>query len=261
MIQIEHLTCVREGRTVLADVSLQVAAGEVVGVLGANGAGKSSLLAAVAGDLHTSQGKIALDGQLVGRTRPRQLARLRALLPQTSVLEFDLPVPEVVAMGAYPFDELTAAQVQVLVDAALIQADAADLATRHYAGLSGGEQQRVQLARVLVQTLAACQLNSKASLLLDEPTASLDPRHQHGVLAAVQALARQQQLAVLVVLHDVNLAARWCDRLLLLRHGQAVAEGTPQAVLRCEILQAVYDMPARVLPDPDDAARVLVLFG
>ncbi len=261
MIRIDNLICVREGRTVLADVSLHVAPGEVVGVLGANGAGKSSLLAAVAGDLPISQGNITLGDQAVSHARQRQLARLRALLPQTSVLEFDLPVPEVVAMGAYPFDELTAAQVQALVNAALTQADAADLAPRHYAGLSGGEQQRVQFARVLVQTLATCQSHGKAALLLDEPTASLDPRHQHGVLAAVCALARQQQIAVLVVLHDVNLAARWCDRVLLLKQGRTVAEGKPQDVLRRETLHTVYDMPVRVLADPDDPARLLVLFS
>ncbi|GGP26374.1 heme ABC transporter ATP-binding protein [Silvimonas amylolytica] len=261
MIRIEQLRCQREGRTVIDAVSLHVAAGEVVGVLGANGAGKSSLLAAVAGDLPLNGGTITLAGQPITRLRQRQLARQRTLLPQTSALEFDLPVPEVVAMGAYPFDELTAMQIEQLVSTTLTRADASELATRHYAGLSGGEQQRVQFARVLLQTLAACQVNGNAVLLLDEPTGSLDPRHQHGLLASVRALAQEQGIAVLVVLHDVNLAARWCDRLLLLKAGREVAQGAPQAVLQAETLCAVYDMPARVLVDPDEPGRLLVLFG
>ncbi|GGP20423.1 heme ABC transporter ATP-binding protein [Silvimonas iriomotensis] len=261
MIQIDQLSCQREGRVVIDQLSLSVATGEVLGVLGANGAGKSSLLAAVAGDLPPGSGSIRLAGQPLPRLRQRQLARQRALLPQTSALEFDLPVPEVVAMGAYPFDELTATVIEQLVADALMRADAADLAGRHYAGLSGGEQQRVQFARVLLQTLAACQVSGSAVLLLDEPTASLDPRHQHGLLAAVRALAAEHPIAVLTVLHDVNLAARWCDRLLLLKQGQQVAQGTPGEVLQAETLHSVYDMSARVLADPDDPGRLLILFG
>ncbi|WP_283148604.1 heme ABC transporter ATP-binding protein [Silvimonas soli] len=260
MIAVRQLRCVREGRVVLDDISFAVKAGEFIGVLGANGAGKSSLLAALAGDLPLQTGDITLNGVALKQLTQRQLARQRALLPQSPTLAFDLPVPEVVAMGAYPFEDLAAAQIEELITQALALADAADLAGRHYAGLSGGEQQRVQFARVLLQILAASP-STERLLLLDEPTSSLDPKHQHGLLSAVRELAQREQLAVLVVLHDVNLAARWCDRLLLLNDGKMLADGKPAEVLTAQNMHALYGMSADVLEYPPGSGRQLVLFG
>lgn len=260
MIVARQLRCLREGRVVLDDISFTANAGELIGVLGANGAGKSSLLAALAGDLAAQSGNITLNGVALHQLTQRQLARQRALLPQSPALAFDLPVPEVVAMGAYPFDDLAAAQTETLIAQALALADATDLAGRHYAGLSGGEQQRVQFARVLLQILAANPDTARV-LLLDEPTSSLDPKHQHGLLNAVRELARNEHLTVLVVLHDVNLAARWCDRLLLLSAGKMLADGKPAEVLNTQTMHALYGMPAEVLEYPPGSERLLVLFG
>ncbi len=148
-----------------------------------------------------------------------------------------------------------------LVDFAPCTADARALAERRYATLSGGEQQRVQFARVLVQLLARRSPGEYRVLFLDEPTASLDPRHQIALLQAVSGLIREQGVAALVVLHDVNLAATWCDRLLLLAHGRSVALDTPGRALRAANLQVVYDMPAKVLQHPARSGVPLVLFG
>src|SRR5690606_34952113 len=124
-----------------------------------------------------------------------------------------------------------------------------------------GEQQRVQFARTLVQLLAGRPNGEYRVLFLDEPTASLDPRHQIALLRAVSALARDAGVAVLVVLHDVNLAAAWCDRLLLLSQGREVAQGAPAGVLTPANLQAVYGLPARVMGHPDMPGQPLVLFS
>ncbi len=261
MIVAEQLACARGARTVLSGVDLQLPTGEVLGVLGANGAGKTSLLCTLAGELAPSAGQVHLDGRPLSAWRAKGLARRRAVLPQSPSLAFDLDVSAVVAMGAYPFPELSPAALDAQVLHALTLADAAALAHRRYAALSGGEQQRVHFARALVQALSARPVGEYRALFLDEPTASLDPLHQAGVLQAVSELAHAGELAAMVVLHDVNLAALWCDRVLLLAQGGVVACGTPLAVLTPQNLQAVYGLPARVGPHPDEPERPLVVFG
>ena len=253
--------CHRGARQILSGIDLELRPGEVLGVLGANGAGKSTLLATLAAELPSSEGRLELDGRALADWAPQALARRRAVLPQSPSLGFDLSVRDVVAMGAYPFPEIDPAAHAALLREALAQADAMALADRRYLGLSGGEQQRVQFARVLVQVLGARAAGEYRVLLLDEPTASLDPRHQLLLLRTVQALARAQGIAALVVLHDVNLAAQWCDRLLLLAGGRMVAQGTPAEVLTPCALEQVYEMPASVLPHPLLAHAPLVVFS
>ncbi|WP_148716075.1 heme ABC transporter ATP-binding protein [Chitinolyticbacter meiyuanensis] len=260
MITARHIGCRRGQRTVLTDVSLELAAGEVLGVLGANGAGKSSLLGVLAGELAASHGEVQIAGRPLAELDSAALARHRAVLPQSPTLSFDLSVTEVVSMGAYPYPELAPVEVDALVERGLQLADGLHFVGRRYLQLSGGEQQRVQFARVVVQVLAGKPASSGGCLLLDEPTASLDPRHQQSLLAAAHDLAREEKLAVLCVLHDVNLAARWCDQLLLLAGGETVAYGAPAEVLTPDTLQQVYQIPATVVPHPHDAGRPLVLF-
>jgi iron complex transport system ATP-binding protein len=229
-------------------------------VLGANGAGKSTLLSVLAGELPAASGRIEIDGVSLHEMTPPILARLRTVLPQSSTLSFDLAVTDVVAMGAYPFPEAKPAAVAATVDRALVLADAAHLRGRRYLHLSGGEQQRVQFARAVVQCLVMHRPGAIHFLLLDEPTASLDPRHQQGLMSAAARLAVEEGMGVLAVLHDVNLAARWCHRLLLLGDGRAVACGTPGEVLQPAILRDVYQTAATVLPHPRAAGRPLVIF-
>lgn len=260
MLVARNLSCHRGRREVLSAIDLVLHAGQVVGVLGANGAGKSTLLGTLAGELASGDG-VMLDDLPLRHWPAHELARRRSVLPQSPSLGFDLSVTEVVSMGGYPFPELASDALDALVARALALADASHLADRGYQSLSGGEQQRAQFARTLVQTLACRTAHPYRALLLDEPISSLDPRHQLTLLSAVRELSRTENLAALVVLHDVNLAARWCDRLLLLANGRTLALGDPVSVLTEANLAVAYGMPATVMPSPVHAGVPLVLFG
>lgn len=225
----DSVTLRRGGRCVLENVSMAVRLGECVGVLGANGAGKSSLLAVLAGELPPTSGHVNLGGMPLMQIAPMQLAQRRAVLPQRAGMEFDMTARAVVAMGAYPFPAFSPDQVDMSINDAMARADVLPLASRRYTGLSGGEQQRVHLARVLVQVLAD-EAGPGRYLLLDEPTASQDPAHQLRILHSTRELATSRGLGVVAVLHDMNLAAGWCDRVVLLADGRVWADGPPQQV-------------------------------
>ncbi len=278
MLQAHGIAVQRGERQILADIDLSLPAGQVIGVLGANGAGKSTLLAALAGELSPSAGRITLNGRPLSAWSVAELARCRAVLPQSPSLQFDLPVATVIGMGAYPHarhtrtgaprtdDSRDTARAAIAEDQRILQrvlalADVQDLYERRYCHLSGGEQQRVHLARVLYQLLLARQGNDEYRvLMLDEPTASLDPRHQLHLLSAVHTLAHEENVAALVIVHDLNLAAGCCDRLLLLGQGRVAACGTPAQVLTPDTLRQVYGVEATVLPHPNQPGRPLVVF-
>ncbi|WP_144629974.1 heme ABC transporter ATP-binding protein [Bordetella genomosp. 13] len=258
-LQADDIAVTRGGAAVLTGVSLTLQPGRVLGLLGANGAGKSTLLSTLAGELRPGGGRVLMDGADVAAVPARKQARRRAVLPQKPSLTFDLGVRDVVSMGAYPFPELAPDVVDGLIDAALDQAGVAHLAARRYPELSGGEQQRVQFARVLAQCRAAAREGVPPYLLLDEPISSLDPKHQIELLRTAWTLAHEDGLGVLVIVHDINLAARWCDRLVLLADGKVAAEGGPADVLTPPLLRKVYDIDADVLPHPKIAGKLLVL--
>jgi len=256
----------RGERVVLQDASLVLRPGEVVALLGANGAGKSTLLSLLAGEIKALSAAAAqqpfLNGKPLRELSLGEQARVRAMLPQRSGLAFDLEVFEVVAMGAYPFPELTTAQVGALVELALDKADVAYLANRRYLELSGGEQQRVHFARVILQVLAGRNDDPRGRyLLLDEPTASLDPLHQQGLLMAARELATAERVGVLLILHDVNLAALWSDRVALLANGTVFACDTPVKALTPANLAQVYGMALHVTDHPRHPGTPLVVFG
>ena len=277
MLQAHGIAVQRGERQILSDIDLSLPAGQVIGVLGANGAGKSTLLAALAGELSPSAGRITLNGRPLSAWPAAELASCRAVLPQSPSLQFDLPVATVIGMGAYPHarytrtgaprtDSRDTAQAAIAEDQRILQrvlalADVQGLYGRRYRLLSGGEQQRVHLARVLYQLLLARQgHNEYRVLMLDEPTASLDPRHQLHLLSAVHTLAHEENVAALVIVHDLNLAAGCCDRLLLLGQGRVAACGTPAQVLTPDTLRQVYGVEATVLPHPNQPGRPLVVF-
>jgi iron complex transport system ATP-binding protein len=228
--------CVYAGRAMLVDgVDLDVAGGELVAIVGPNGAGKSTLLGALAGDRPLWRGAVTLRGRDVRTTSVAELARLRAVLPQHSQLSLGFTALEVVQLAGPQINRARARRT--LADVELDK-----LADRAYPSLSGGEQQRVQLARVLAQLAAS----PGSALLLDEPTSALDPRHQQLVLGLARRAADAGH-PVVVVLHDLTLAARWSDRVLLLAAGRVAANGPPAEVLTPRHLELAYAVRFEVL--------------
>lgn len=221
--------CVRAGSaTLIENVDLDVTSGEVVAIVGPNGAGKSTLLAAIAGDRRLARGVVALHGRDVASTSIAELATLRAVLPQRSQLSIAFTSLEVVQLAGHAID-------RALARRCLADVELEAFADRTYPSLSGGEQQRVQLARVMAQLAVA----PRAALLLDEPTSALDPRHQQLVLGLARRVASAGR-AVIVVIHDLTLAARWCDRVVLLSGGRVVADGRPDGILTPTHLATAY---------------------
>lgn len=253
MLRAQNLHIQRGRKTVLADVNLELHPGQVLGVLGPNGAGKSTLLAGLCGQLPPAQGQVWLDDRPLSQWDGAERARRLAVLPQSSTLDFAFRVEEVVGMGRLPH-QCGRVRDEQIVALALHAADAAHLHGRSYLALSGGERQRVHLARVLAQLWPG---EAGQTLLLDEPTSMLDPLHQHTILQAVREFA-DRGAAVLVILHDLNLAARYCDRLLLLASGRPVALDTPQQVLRPEQLKAVFGLEVLVQPHPERGHPLII---
>jgi iron complex transport system ATP-binding protein len=227
-----------DGHRILTGIDLTVAPGEVVALVGPNGAGKSTLLAAISGDVAVSEGSIDIAGRPLGDYRHLELARERAVLTQDNQLSFPFTVGQVVSMGRSPwartdrFDE-----DEVAIAEAMVAMDVDQLATRRFTSLSGGEKARVSLARVLAQRTPI--------VMLDEPTASLDLRHQEDVMRAVRRLA-SAGCAVLVVVHDLSLAAAYADRVAVVARGTLLAAGAPEQVLTAARVSEVYGLPVDV---------------
>ncbi len=225
------------GRSIIHGLSLSLNPGELVGVIGPNGAGKSTLLRGLAGLLVPSAGAITLDGtDLAGHT-PQARARAIAYLPQDRTVHWPLTVERVVARGRLPHGGSAPSHPNSAIETAIIDADVAHLRTRIVTTLSGGELARVLLARALAQTPRV--------LLADEPTAGLDPAHQLALFERLTTLS-QSGVAVVVALHDLSLAVRYCSRILLLRDGQTLGLGAPLDVVTPANLAAAYGIDARV---------------
>ncbi|QXH63994.1 heme ABC transporter ATP-binding protein [Pseudomonas azerbaijanorientalis] len=253
MLRANNLLVRRGNRTVLADIDIQLRPGEVLGVLGPNGAGKSTLLGALCGELPTSEGRVSLDERPLADWPGQERARRLAVLPQSSSLNFAFSVNEVVGMGRLPHASGRVRDGEIVAEA-LSAADALHLAGRSYLALSGGERQRVHLARVLAQLWPGAE---GQTLLLDEPTSMLDPLHQHTILQAVRDFA-ERGAAVLVILHDLNLAARYCDQLLLLQQGLPHAYGPPAQVLTAEALATVYGLEVLIHQHPERGHPLII---
>ncbi|WDY58715.1 heme ABC transporter ATP-binding protein [Pseudomonas sp. PSKL.D1] len=253
MLQVEGLYLRRGSNEVLHDIHLQLKPGQVIGVLGPNGAGKSSLLGVLCGELAPDQGLVTLKGKPLADWAGQERARMLAVLPQVSSLGFSFRVEEVVSMGRMPHDSGQVRDAEI-VEEALRAADAWHLLGRSYLALSGGERQRVHLARVLAQLWPGEQ---GTTLLLDEPTSMLDPLHQHTTLQAVRRFA-DRGAAVLVILHDLNLAARYCDRILLLESGRCHAVASPEQVLTPGALKAVFGIDVLVQPHPERGHPLII---
>lgn len=238
------------GVTLVEDIDMDVRYGEVLALVGPNGAGKSTLLGLLAGDLAPTTGLVSLDDRALGDWSPRELARARAVLLQANQVAFSFTAQHVIEMGRAPWigtdrsdDDLRA------IDDAIAATDVRHLTSRAFPTLSGGEKARVSLARVLAQDARI--------VLLDEPTAALDLRHQEDVLRIARGLATEGR-AVIVVLHDLSLAAAYADEVAILAGGRLVAHGSPDEVLTAERVEDVYDTPVRVFRDEDTGRPIII---
>jgi iron complex transport system ATP-binding protein len=240
-------------REALIDADLSVAGGELVGVVGPNGGGKTTLIRALLGLAPLVRGEVTLNGRSVTAWRRRELARVVALVPQLEETPFSWRVEEIVGFGRYarrgPLEALSA-EDRAAVDRALARCDVEALRTRRIETLSGGEWQRVRIARALAQ--------EPELLVLDEPTASLDLGHEMELFELVHRLV-EEGLAALVVTHDLNLASRYAARMLLLEAGRVVASGPPAEVMRAELLSRVFRWPVAVQALGEGAPHVIAL--
>ncbi|CAB3899561.1 ABC transporter ATP-binding protein [Achromobacter sp. CF-sbj1-Ac2-l] len=239
-------------RPVLRDLSLTVAPGAFTAVVGPNGCGKSTLLRVLGGALAPSQGQALLDGADLASLRRKAVARRLAYLPQNPVAPEMITVRDLVARGRYPHQTLlrqwSPADARA-VDAALADTDLADLADHPVHTLSGGQRQRAWLALVLAQDAGI--------MLLDEPTTFLDIRHQIDLLELCARLHRAGRTLV-VVLHDLNLAFRYADRVVMMRSGRIAAQGEVRQVVTEDAMRQVFDLECRVLPDPETGSPMVV---
>ncbi len=255
-LTVEGLSVRYGSRTVLADFSLRVRHGEFLAIVGPNGSGKSTLIKAISRSLRPAAGRVLLDGRDVARMRVKELARQMAVVPQETSLAFDFTVEEVVMMGRLPhlvrFRGESEADVAAVREAMRVT-HTLHMADRLVTGLSGGERQRVLMARALAQ--------EPRLLILDEPTAHLDIAHQIELLDLLRHLNRERGLTVIVVLHDLNLAAQYAGRLVMLKDGRLFADGPPAEVVTERNVAMVYGSRVRVIPHPDEATPHVILLS
>jgi iron complex transport system ATP-binding protein len=248
------LTVGYHDRRVLDAVSLEIGRSEFCGLLGPNGSGKSTLLRTLAGVLRAWAGRAELFGVDVSTLSPRAIARRVAVIPQGVAMLFPFTVREIVAMGRHPhlgrFQRESPRDRQA-IDEALEETDTAALAGRPVDELSGGERQRVVIARALAQ--------EPELILLDEPTTHLDVNHQIEVFELLARLNRERALTVLAVSHEVNVCAEYCRRLILLKAGRVVADGSPAELVTPELIREVYDAPVHVLANPTSGAPLIAV--
>ena len=236
------------GKQIIQGVEIQVGTREFVGLIGPNGSGKSTLLKCVYRVLQPSEGAVLLDGQALSGMRVRESARKLAVVSQHNYYNFDFAVREVVLMGRSPHKramERDTAEDFRIVDDALRRVDMERFADRAFSTLSGGEQQRVILARALAQQTPC--------LLLDEPTNHLDLKYQLQLMDIVKGL----DVTVLAAIHDLNIAALYCDRLYVLKDGRILASGTPEEILTEALIREVYEVKVRVLRPPEGGLHIL----
>ena len=253
MLDVEGLNFSYADDAILRDVTLSVAAGEVVGVVGPNGSGKTTLIRLVTGLLKPDGGTVKVNDTDVSRLRARERARLIGVVPQNPQLPLGFSVMDLVLMGRNPHLGVLRWEGQKDIEVAVsaMKMTATDhLADRPLGNLSGGEQQRAVVATALAQ--------EGPVLLLDEPTSSLDLAHQSGVMGLVRRVQRERGGAVLLAMHDLTLAAQYCDRIVMLAAGAIYADGPPVDVLTAANVREVYGAEVTVLQHPETGAPVVV---
>lgn len=243
MIKVRELSYKAGGKKLLDSLSFDAHKGELLAILGANGAGKSTLMKLLCREIKPFRGTIMINNKELNNYRLEDLARTRAVLSQHNTISISFQVNELVLMGRYPhFQQKPTAADFKIVNQVMEETGITHLASRDYNTLSGGEQQRVQLARVIAQIYDS----PNACLFLDEPTNGLDLQYQQQIMELSRSLA-DRGYCVICILHDINFASRFADRILMLKNGKKVAEGLPVEVISCEHIQETFSIKVKLM--------------
>lgn len=246
MLKAENLVKVYERQTVLQQVSSQVQAGECLGILGPNGSGKSTFLKICAGAVNPDQGSVWISGQSIGDMKPKERARRIAVLPQRGLPPFPISVKEYLLMGREPYQtwwpwyqKSDYQKVEEWIHKLQLQEDQAKTLDQ----LSGGERQRVAIGQAMIQ--------EPEYLLLDEPLNHLDLKYQYTLFRLLDQLKKEKNLVIVIVLHDINLAAQYCDQLLFLKEGRVMGYGKPHEVIHPELIEKVFEVKPVIVHSPE----------
>lgn len=248
MIKASNLSVRLSGKQVVHRVDIEAAAGQLTAIVGPNGSGKTTSLKAIAGELSYA-GNVTINGCDIATLKPWQLALKRAVLPQSTVISFPFTVREIVRMGLSVGTKADADETDRIAEDALAAVDLSGFAGRFYQELSGGEQQRVQLARALCQIWDPMQHGEPAFLLLDEPVSSLDIRHQLTIMRLARNFCERGG-GVVAIMHDLNLTAMFADRMIMMKSGHVWAAGQPREVMTDTVMEAVFGCAMRVNATP-----------
>ena len=254
MIAVSQLDYAYHGHAVLRDVSLTLEPGTFTAIIGPNGAGKSTLLKLITGSLSLQSGEVRIDGQPLAGHDHKTLARTMAYVAQSFESAFDFTAYEIVAMGRFPYQTAFGGDSQrdrEIIREKMEATGVWSFRERRLTELSGGERQRLILSSALAQ--------EPRILLLDEPTTALDIKHQMQFYTILEDLCRDQQMTILTVTHDLNLASRFVERLVVMKDGQIAADGNPAAVLTSDTLLTVYEVEAEVIPHPQDGKPYVLI--
>lgn len=243
MIKVRELTYKAGAKKLLDNLSFDAHKGELLAILGANGAGKSTLMKLLCREIKPAKGNIVINHKALENYRLEDLAKTRAVLSQHNTISISFQVTELVLMGRYPhFQQAPAPADFAIVKQVMEETGITHLASRDYNTLSGGEQQRVQLARVIAQVYDS----PDACLFLDEPTNGLDLQYQQQIMELARGLA-DRGYCVICILHDINFASRFADRIMMLKEGKKVAEGLPIEVINCENIQETFNIRVKLM--------------
>ncbi|HXB94754.1 MAG TPA: heme ABC transporter ATP-binding protein [Puia sp.] len=257
MLRIEGLGCQAGGKPILQDISIQFLPGLLHVIVGPNGSGKSTFLKAFGGEWPVATGEVYYDGTSLRQLSKTELSRRRAVMSQLPELHFPFRVDDIVMMGRYPHYSFSPSRHDTAAcHSAMDLLSVLPLADRDYLTLSGGERQRVQFARALTQIWDPPGVGCRY-LFLDEPVSSLDIRYQHQLLGLVRSLVKEDTV-IIAVLHDLNLAVQYADRILFLKEGRVAAEGAAPAIVKPDLIREVFGVEAHILQNPFGRQPVIV---
>lgn len=252
ILQLKGVSFAYHRDPVVKHISMQVEPGEFIGVLGPNGSGKSTLLKLLGGILKPDSGTVLLKDKKLFEYKRKILAQSIAWLPQEHTMAFSYRVDEIVLMGRHPYLSPLTFEGQKdfdIADQAMRTTDTTHLSERQFTDISGGEKQRVMMASAMAQ--------EPEVMLLDEPTTALDIKYQLEIINILERLNRNNGMTLILAMHDLHLASRFCRRLILIDQGKIVKDGTPEEVLQKEILETVYGVQLKVFHDPDDGSIMI----